>query len=115
MTILGAICFGVLKLFGFKHYKYNHSYVIEIGNTRSGMTMGPFIFITKDPSHYLLDHEFGHSLQNCYFGPHMVVISIMSVIRFWYRKIFRKSVTAAYDDIWFEGTATFLGQRFSES
>jgi hypothetical protein len=65
----------------------------------------------------MLDHEFGHSLQNCYIGPMMPFISIASAIRYWYREIlFWEGIPyenmSDYDDIWFEGTATYLGKHY---
>ena len=89
-----------------------------------GFEMGCFWFVSNDcyPRSTGLDsefmgHEAGHGLQNCVFGPFMLlIVSIPSMIRFWYRELhfYRKGKqpTTGYDDIWFEGTATALGKKF---
>jgi hypothetical protein len=66
--------------------------------------------VNKNPSQHLLNHEFGHSLQNCYWGPNMIIITIISIIRYWY--IIYTNTKDRYDDIWFEGTATYFGTLY---
>ena len=119
MTLIGAICFSALKICGFKHYKQNYAFVIEVGKGWGGVSMGPFIFVSQKPSQHTLYHEFGHSLQNCYWGPNMVFVSLMSAARYWYREYLVKakemkySELPNYDCIWFEGIATYLGTAFN--
>jgi hypothetical protein len=64
---------------------------------------------------YTKQHEVGHSVQNCFFGPLMpFIVSIPSVIRYWYRRIRReigKPPKTTYDSVWYEGTATTLGNK----
>ena len=118
MTFIGSLTFLVFKAFGYKPYKNQYGWVIEWGKSWGGLDIGPFTIINKNPSQYLLDHEFGHGLQNCYFGPFMPLISIASAIRYWYReyliriKKMQYSEIPDYDDIWFEGTATYLGKHY---
>ena len=62
-------------------------------------------------------HEYGHSIQNCFYGPLMpFIVMIPSIIRFWYIEIFyyrkKKKYGKAYDSIWFEKQATNLGTNF---
>lgn len=115
MTLIGAICFVILKLFRYEHSAFQYAYFIEIGKGWGGVSMGPFIFISKTTSHSLLKHEFGHSLQNCYFGPAMVLISIASAVRYFSREFgIGIKKLPDYDCIWFEGTATYLGKTFVE-
>jgi hypothetical protein len=48
----------------------------------------------------------------------MPFISIASAIRYWYREYLTRvkgmkySELPDYDDIWFEGTATYLGKHY---
>lgn len=118
MTFIGSLTFLVFKAFGYKPYKNQYGWVIEWGKSWGGLDIGPFTIINNNPSQHLLDHEFGHGLQNCYFGPFMPLISIASAIRYWYReyliqiKKMQYSELADYDDIWFEGTATYLGKHY---
>jgi hypothetical protein len=118
MTLIGSLIFSLLQLVGFKPKKNQYGYVFEIGKGWGGVEMGPFAIVNENPSQHILDHEFGHSLQNCYIGPFMPFISIASAIRYWYReyltqvKGIKYSELPDYDDIWFEGTATYLGKHY---
>ena len=117
MTFIGSLVFILLQLAGIKPSKNQYGWFFEIGEHWGGFTMGPFIIVNKNPSQNMLDHEFGHSLQNCYIGPMMPFISIASAVRYWYREIlFWEGIPYEnmpdYDDIWFEGTATYLGKHY---
>jgi hypothetical protein len=118
MTLIGSLIFSLLQLVGFKPKKNQYGYVFEIGKGWGGVEMGPFAIVNENPSQHILDHEFGHSLQNCYIGPFMPFISIASAIRYWYREYLTQikgvkySELPDYDDIWFEGTATYLGKHY---
>ncbi len=120
MTLIGCIVYFFVRITGHKPYQYNYSYVFELDSMAGGMTLGPVILICKNPSKKLLDHEFGHSLQNCYFGNCMLMISLWSAARYWFRELVKKGFKPfnyelpTYDSIWFEGTATYLGTRFSQ-
>lgn len=121
MTLIGTCVFGILILFGYKPYKNQYGYVIEIGSAWGGLEIGPYCLVNKHPSQRTLNHEFGHALQNCYFGPFMVFISIASAIRYWWReyliRVKKKTYQELpdYDDIWFEGTATYLGTHYKNT
>ena len=71
--------------------------------------------VNRHPSQHILNHEFGHAVRNCYFGPFMVFISLASAIRYWYREYLMRikhidyNDLPGYDDIWFEGQASSLG------
>ena len=118
MTFIGSLIFILLQLAGIKPSKNQYGWVFEIGEHWGGVEMGPFAIVNKNPSQHILDHEFGHSLQNCYIGPLMPFISIASAIRYWYREYLTRvkgmkySELPDYDDIWFEGTATYLGKHY---
>ena len=114
MSAIGIVAFVILRLLGYKPKRNQYSWLFEVGEGWGGVTLGPVIIVNENPNQYLLDHEFGHSLQNCYFGPDMISVSILSFIRYWYREIRKaKGLTnTKYDDIWFEGSATYLGQHY---
>ena len=43
----------------------------------------------------------------------MIIISLMSVIRYWYRRVAgKRKPLPPYDSIWFEGQATALGEYY---
>lgn len=118
MTLVGSVVALVLIIAGYKPQKNQYGFVFVTGNNWGGVEMGPFAIVNNNPTQHLLDHEFGHSLQNCYFGPFMIFISLASAARYWYReylhliKKVRYSEMPDYDDIWFEGTASYLGKHY---
>lgn len=74
--------------------------------------MGPCAVVCKNPSSHLLEHEFGHSIQNCFLGPlFLAYVMIPSVIRFWYREL-NHVTEPSYDYAWFEQQATMFGERY---
>ena len=114
LTLVGAITVGILKLFGKKVQKWGECCYIEIGKGWGGVNLGAFFLTSENPSEHTKNHEHGHGLQNCIFGPFMLIICAMSVVRYWYREI--RDVkglgnNTAYDDIWFEGDATRRGME----
>ena len=81
------------------------------------MELGIFFLTNKKPTKHLLQHESGHAIQNCYLGFLMpFLVCIPSALRYWYRelKYNRQNVKppTKYEDIWFEGQATKLGQKY---
>lgn len=88
-----------------------------------GFSLGVFFFVCMAGSNdeRLKAHEVGHSCQNAILGPlHLFVVDIPSVLRYWYRLGLErrgKGLKTAYDDIWFEGSATKIGEnlRFLQS
>ena len=120
VTLIGSLIFAVLTSFGYKPFRNIYGYAIEIGEGWGGLEMGPFCLVSKNPSQHTLNHEFGHGIQNCFFGPFMLFISLTSAIRYWYReyqiRVLKKSYKDLpdYDSIWFEGDATHLGNYFKE-
>lgn len=120
MTLIGAIVTLILMIFGFKPKKNIYGWYTVIGGDWGGLDLGPFCLVGEDPTDHLLCHEFGHAIQNCALGPFMIFISIASAIRYWYREfqvqVLGKSYSDLpdYDSIWFEGSATRLGNYFKK-
>ena len=118
MTFIGTIVFIILRIAGFKPYRNQYGWAFEIGEGWGGVEIGPYCIVNKNPSQDTLDHEFGHALQNCYFGPYMIFISLASAARYWWREYLvrvkkkKYSELIDYDGIWFEGTATYLGEYY---
>lgn len=116
MSIVGSLVAAVLFIAGYKPKKWGHCWYFEVGDNWGGLELGPFFLTDKNPSEHVRNHEHGHGFQNCTYGPFMVIISLMSAFRYWYRelKYNRKGLTppTKYDDIWFEGEATRLGTEF---
>lgn len=120
MTLAGSIVALCLIIAGYKPRRNQYGWVFIVGKNWGGVEMGPFAIVNENPSQHILNHEFGHSLQNCYLGPYMVFVSLASAARYWWREYLHKikkvkySDMPDYDDIWFEGTATYLGTLYKE-
>lgn len=88
-----------------------------------GFSLGVFIFVCMAgcTNEGLKAHEVGHTCQNAILGPlHLFVVEIPSMIRYWNRIALErrgKVLQTAYDDVWFEGSATKIGEniRFLQS
>jgi len=119
LTIVGYFLMLVLSPWA-KIKKYGYIYYIEIQSNASwGLSMGTtFITGLRGSSSYgLKEHEFGHTVQNAIFGPFMIfIVSIPSFIRCNYRSFIRtinpNLVKGAYYDIWFESTASTIGEWY---
>ena len=117
MTLVGGLTALVLMIAGFKPKRYGWCYYFEIGKNWGGLELGIIFLVNKNSSRYTRNHEHGHALQNCIWGPLMpFVISIPSAIRYWVREFQQRQgkVLKPYDSIWFEGQATRWGQTFME-
>lgn len=119
MTLLGLTTMVVLLCFGYKPNRNMYGWYIEFGNNWGGADLGPICVVNKNPSQHILNHEFGHAIQNCFFGPLFpFLIAIPSAVRYWCREYLMRikkkkySDLPDYDAIWFEGSATRIGNEF---
>lgn len=115
MTFIGALITVVLCACGCRPEHYYWIYYQKAGPEYwGGFEMGlMFVRDKKSSDKHINPHEFGHTFQNCLFGPLMIfLVSIPSAIRYWYREIRErqgKKNETDYDDIWFEKSATDCG------
>lgn len=116
MTLVGCIVAAFLLMIGKKPNRIGYCYHFIVGEKWGGVSFGPVMVTSANPSERTKAHEHGHALQNCKYGPFMIIISIMSATRYWYRtlKYHRKGLNppTAYDDVWYEGNATKIGTEF---
>ena len=111
-TLAGCLAALILLAAGKRPKKWGYCYYFEIGKNWGGMSLGIFFIKGTAESIHIKNHEHGHSIQNCHFGPLMpILVNCPSSLRFWWRKLFKKHRTP-YDSIWFEGQATRLGTEF---
>ena len=112
----GAVVAAALLLTGHKPNKFGKCINFTVGKNWGGGSMGIFMITCKDSSRRLKEHEHGHSIQNCFYGPFMPFVNIQSSTRFLYRiaaqKLFPGIKLPSYDSVWFEREATELGQKF---
>lgn len=113
MTLIGGLVAAVLLASGRKPHRNQYGWYFIVGQGHSGVSFGPIAVVNSPAFSPILFHEFGHGVQNCYFGPFMIIISLISVIRYWYRRIVgKRKPLPPYDSIWFEGQATALGEYY---
>ena len=117
-TLAGFFTALVMLSTGHKPRRWGYAWYFEVGKNWGGASLGP-VFIkdrTNDSAH-LKNHEFGHSIQNCYFGPLMpFIVGLPSSTRYRLRrfkeKVLKKSPKTPYDAVWFESQASRLGDDF---
>lgn len=127
LTIVGWFVALALIITGHKPRRYGPCFVFSVGGQNwGGFSIGTTIVVDTDPFNFpqdpgyhtdILDHEFGHSVQNALFGPFMLfVVSIPSMIRYWWATWKMKrdrgfTLTFDYYSIWFEATASSWGEE----
>ena len=117
MTLIGGLVALVLLCTGHKPKKWGGCWYFTIGKNWGGVELGLVFLTDNNENEHTKNHEFGHAIQNCFYGPLMpFIVCIPSAIRYWYRELRyrRKGLqpTTKYDDIWFEGEATELGYMY---
>jgi hypothetical protein len=115
LTLLGYVLLLILLPFG-KVKRFNYCLYLELNKTTQwGFSMGTVFFVGKYAGKSMKQHEFGHTVQNAILGPFMIfLVSLPSLIRFWYRNYLYshgKYPKTAYDSIWFEGSASYIGLK----
>ena len=106
MTAIGLIItliLGILKIFIPKKIifeRYYWIYSITVGpQWWGGCEMGlMFLRDHGSSADYINPHEFGHTFQNCLFGPlFLLMVAIPSTTRYWLREIFPNKEWVPYD------------------
>lgn len=114
MTALGMILSLVMLCTGHRPHKNAYGWYFVTKQNLGGFNAGPCSIVCENPSAHMLQHEFGHSIQNCIFGPFIIPFIVLpSVCRFWYREI-KHTSSPAYDYAWYEGLATLFGERYKD-
>lgn len=110
------------------HYNY-HGAVITVWNNKSSLSLGMFVFITKEPyfigkfkdqipaeelSNRLLVHEYGHTIQSLILGPlYLIIIGIPSTLWGFLPNLNKKrrDEQISYFDFFTEKWANNLGEK----
>ena len=111
-----------------RHYFY-HGAVITEWNDKSSVSLGMFVFVTKEPYFYdklkvkytkdellkrLLVHEYGHTVQSLILGPlYLIVIGMPSTLWGFLPNLHkkRKDEQISYFSFFTEGWANRLGEK----
>lgn len=119
-TFIGLCISVVLLATKHKPKKWGYSWYFEVGKGGDGFTMGPFFFVGSKASEHTKNHEFGHGIQNTQLGPMMLLVTLMSIVRYWYREFLHYACKVKYADMkpydsaWWEGEASKLGTEMIE-
>lgn len=107
-NILGALVALLLLACGRKPKWYKGCVLFEVFSNWGGFSLGIFAVRDRTSSEHVSKHEVGHSYQNAWFGPFMILfVDIPSAMRYWYRRLVKTN--KPYDLIWFEGSASDVG------
>lgn len=114
VSAVGMLVSALFLITGHRPSRNLYGWYFTFGTGWGGFSVGPCTVMCKDWTSNIPSHEFGHSVQNCFFGPFMIFLVIIpSVCRYWYREL--KHITEPpYDSIWFESSATALGEKYKE-
>ena len=118
-NLLGLVAFLFCKfVLNWEVTKYYKNIIVSPRNKEmnSGLSLGIFLFVDKNASDSIKQHEYGHSIQNLIFGVLWIeLIAIWSFIRFWYYELMvnklKLNINYNYYSIWFERDASALGKR----
>lgn len=119
-TFAGFFAALAMLITGHKPRRWGYAWYFEVGKHWGGASLGPvFLKDRTSDSPHLKNHEFGHSIQNCYYGPLMpLLVGLPSSTRYRIRRfrenVLKKSPKTPYESIWFEAQATKLGNEFME-
>lgn len=87
MTLIGSIVALALLCVGKKPQRHAGSIYFNVGKSWGGVELGCFFLTDSNNSTHTKNHEFGHSLQNCLWGPLFpAIVCIPSAIRYWLRE-----------------------------
>jgi len=116
VNIAGAIAALCLLTTGHKPERFGNCVNFSVGTNWGGGSMGIFMITCRNASRQLKEHEHGHSIQNCFYGPFMPLINLRSSSRYLYRAcvqcLMRHQALSPYDSVWFEREASELGTQY---
>lgn len=119
-NLVGAALYLFFRITGCPHFRYQGA-LVTVWPIKSGsMSMGRFLFL--DPTweardHFLLAHEYGHTIQSLMLGPlFLILVGLPSIL--WaglpYFERLRRKKDLSYYDAYQENWANKLGARFAK-
>lgn len=117
-TIAGFFVFLFMIITKHKPHKNHRGFYFFVGDNWGGFSLGLTQIIANNMgdswTQHTIAHECGHSYQVTYLGPFwFFFVAIPSQIRWSIDRynIKHNKPRAAYDAVWFEGSATDLGEK----
>lgn len=68
MTAVGCLVSAVLLLCGHKPIRNKYGWSFMIGKNWGGVDLGMCSIVNENPTQHIMDHEFGHAVQSCFWG-----------------------------------------------
>lgn len=115
MTLIGAVAAAVLWCLGHRPHRHGGCLCFTVGTKWGGVSLGLVMIVSRNATGATKNHEFGHAVQNALYGPGMVLISLASAVRYWYRRGKDPATLPPYDSVWYEGQATEWGSKYITS
>lgn len=115
MTLVGWVSGVCLMAMGVTPRKWGGCTWYSVGECWGGLNLGLTVITDKNPTDHVLNHEFGHSIQNARYGLLFpLVVAIPSVVEYWKNTIAENNgkVFETYDTTWYEREATDLGDKY---
>lgn len=116
LNLMGFFVALVLIICGKKPKRHKLCWYFNVGKDWGGLEFGLFFLTDKYDNLEVKNHEFGHAIQNAWFGPFFLILFIWGAIRYWYREIVYynrgKLPKTAYNSLWFENQANKLGEKY---
>ena len=111
-TLCGLLLSLAMLCIGKKPKRWHSVWYFQIFDKWGGMEMGTMFL--RANSNYIStnNHEYGHTFQNAILGPFFIfIVAIPSAVRYWYQviRIRQHKPNVEYDLIWFEESATDIG------
>lgn len=117
-NILGLLITIALIFCGKLPTIYQGCIKTTIKDNWGGFSLGVFYVRDKTSTNNVDYHEIGHSYQNAILGPlWLILVGVPSMTRYFYQVYIAPKLNKAvnaYDLIWFEGSATFIGGILNE-
>ena len=115
LTLCGYVAALFLMATGHRPCRFGACWHFTVGKRYwGGLNLGPVIFTQQGASESLKCHEHGHGIQNCFMGPLILPLVLLSAARYHVRgwRAARGDVLKPSDAWWFEGQATKIGTRY---
>lgn len=117
MTIIGLLASLVLIIGKVNPKRYKGVWYFSLGAYWGGVSLGCTFIRDTTSNNTIEPHEYGHTFQNAILGPFFpFLVAIPSFIRYWYQEIRHKKgkTNKPYDGVWFEDSATTIGDYIEE-